>query len=159
MKGTGLKGIGINNENIKMDFMKYFHEERKKQFRLQGIVQENLDSYTPEEIDRLAADVLYLYCCFVRNISSINTESMSKSNLNFHLAVMWWLSDASHNIPSSLNAARLGKAHVLNYHLSEFLTFLKILHQTEIIRLDYHYHCLDIRKEWEHLYVSTEETS
>ncbi|EWG08413.1 hypothetical protein LG291_25120 (plasmid) [Cytobacillus firmus] len=157
-KEDGLKSIGTTKET-NIDFKEYFYDESNKYFQLQEVVQENLESYTPEEIERLAADVLYLYCCFVRNISTIKTENMSKSNLHFHLAVIGKLSDATHNIPGSLIAARLGKAHVLNYHLSEFLTFLKILHQTEIIRLDYHYHCLDIRKEWEHLYVSTEETA
>ncbi|WP_394584541.1 hypothetical protein [Cytobacillus firmus] len=57
-KEDGLKSIGTTKET-NIDFKEYFYDESNKYFQLQEVVQENLESYTPEEIERLAADVLF----------------------------------------------------------------------------------------------------
>lgn len=107
------------------DYMNYFFKERNNK-ELSKPILNHLESLSYEELKKLAIDILSVTFGFLRYSAEFrgsHTEQLD--NVNFYNAIIWHLSDATHNIPTHINEPPI-KGMGLTSYMTEFFVFVEV---------------------------------
>jgi hypothetical protein len=110
--------------SINFDYMQYFRDKDNGSHQISEGVENNLKKYSEEDLQKLAVDILSMSFGKLRGLAS---EPMPPGN-NLLQAIVWYLSDAVHNLPPRINNYN----DSLPSHLSEFFVFVYFLDKIEI---------------------------
>lgn len=126
-----------NNEelNIKKDYFEELKKEREKKKYLQLFfliindvhreknkeITELLNGYSINDLQKIAIDILGVTMSFLRYSSEyyINGYLYDEEMIEFYHAVVWHLSDSTHNLPASIFEDKMN----LILYISEFFEF------------------------------------